>query len=108
MAGNPTSFQLLALCLLAGASVNGMQAFMYAVSAHSYPTEIRGSAVGMAQTFSRIGAVLSPTAASYFAMQPTPPVNNFFLFVAGVIVITVVSFWLIPSQIPPNRVPGTE
>jgi len=103
VAGNPTSFQLLALCLLAGASVNGMQAFMYAVSAHSYPTEIRGSAVGMAQTFSRIGAVLSPTAASYyFAMQPTPPVNNFFLFVAGVMLVTVLSFLLIPSHIPRN------
>ena len=92
-----------------GVSVNGMQAFLYAVSAHSYPTEVRGSAVGMAQTVSRIGAVISPLAAGwYFSMQPMPPVATFFLCMAGVIVITVVSFWLIPSQIPPNRVPGTE
>lgn len=101
--------ELLMLCLLLGVSVNGMQAFLYAVSAHSYPTEVRGSAVGMAQTVSRIGAVISPVAAGfYFNMRPMPTVATFFLCMAGVIVITVVSFWLIPSQIPPNRVPGTE
>jgi AAHS family 4-hydroxybenzoate transporter-like MFS transporter len=95
-----SSFQLLALCLLAGASVNGMQAFMYAVSAHSYPTEIRGSAVGMAQTFSRLGAVLSPSAASiYFAMDPAPAVSTFFMCVAAVMMLTSVSFFLIPSHI---------
>lgn len=93
--------QLFVLCLLAGASVNGMQAFLYAVSAHSYPTEVRASAVGMAQTVSRIGAVISPMVAGwYFSMEPLPPVSSFFLFMAGVIVITTVSFFLIPSHIP--------
>jgi len=92
--------ELLVLCLLAGASVNGMQAFMYAVTAHSYPTEVRGSAVGMAQTVSRIGAVTAPVlAAFYFSMDPVPPVSSFFLFMSGVIVVTVVSFYLIPSHI---------
>ena len=99
-----STLQLFALCLLAGASVNGMQAFMYAVSAHSYPTEVRGSAVGMAQTVSRIGAVLSPMAAAYyFNMEPMPSVGAFFLFMACVIIITVVSFNLIPSHIPSHR-----
>lgn len=98
--------QLFALCFVAGASVNGMQAFMYAVGAHSYPTEVRGSAVGMAQTVSRIGAVVSPMAAAYyFNMQPMPSVGAFFLFMAGVIVITVVNFFFIPSHIPRNE-PG--
>jgi len=99
-----STLHLFALCLLAGASVNGMQAFLYAVSAHSYPTEVRASAVGMAQTVSRIGAVISPmVAAYYFNMDPMPPVGDFFLFMAGVIVITTVSFFLIPSHIPRNR-----
>lgn len=102
-----STFQLFVLCMVAGASVNGMQAFMYAVSAHSYPTEVRASAVGMAQTISRIGAVISPmVAAYYFNMDPMPPVGSFFLFMAGVIVITVVSFYLIPSHIPRNRRAG--
>jgi AAHS family benzoate transporter-like MFS transporter len=99
-----SSFNILTLCLLAGASVNGMQAFMYAVSAHSYPTEIRGSAVGMAQTFSRLGAVMSPSAASiYFAMDPLPPASAFFMFVAGTMMLTVVSFFMIPTHIPKNK-----
>jgi sugar phosphate permease len=73
---------------------------MYAVSAHSYPTDIRGSAVGMAQTISRIGAVASPSVASfYFAMQPMPGVNLFFWFVAVCALVTTISFFLIPSHI---------
>lgn len=103
MTDNVVNLQLVIICLIAGASVNGMQAFMYAVSAHSYPTEIRASAVGMAQTFSRIGAVASPWAATiYFDMDPTPPVSTFLFFIAGVIVLTVTSFFLIPSHIPGN------
>jgi sugar phosphate permease len=95
---------LFIFCMLAGASVNGMQAFMYAVSAHSYPTEVRGSAVGMAQTVSRIGAVLSPAvAAAYFAMDPMPSVSAFFYFMAGVICLTVASFFFIPTHIPRTR-----
>lgn len=88
----------------AGVSFNGMQAFMYAVSAHSYPTEIRGSALGLAQTISRVGALLSPwVAQKYLGMDPLPPANLFFWFVAATAFITVVSFFLIPSHIPRNR-----
>lgn len=103
MTDNVVNLQLVIICLIAGASVNGMQAFMYAVSAHSYPTEIRAAAVGMAQTFSRIGAVASPWAATvYFDMNPTPPVSTFLFFIAGIIVLTVTSFFLIPTHIPGN------
>jgi hypothetical protein len=77
-----------------------MQAFNYAVGANSYPTEVRGSAVGMAQAFSRIGGVASSYAVPYyFAMQPVPPINKFFLVVAGVVFVVAVSFCLIPSHI---------
>ena len=104
---NPAESNVLLMSFLAGVSFNGMQAFMYAVAAHSYPTEIRGSAVGMAQTVSRIGAVLSPIVASgYLAMTPLPGVNLFFWFVAGCALITTLSFFLIPSHIP--RQPPSE
>jgi AAHS family 4-hydroxybenzoate transporter-like MFS transporter len=113
--GSPAENNVLVFSFLAGVSFNGMQAFMYAVSAHSYPTEIRGSAVGLAQTVSRIGAVLSPTVAStYLAMQPQPGVNLFFWFVAACAFITALSFFLIPSHIPrqdppePVRSPVTQ
>jgi MFS transporter, AAHS family, 4-hydroxybenzoate transporter len=99
--GSPTASSVLVASFLAGVSFNGMQAFMYAVAAHSYPTEIRGSAVGLAQTVSRVGAVLSPIVASaYLAMKPLPGVNLFFWFVAGCAFITTLSFFLIPSHIP--------
>jgi len=78
-----------------------MQAFMYAVSAHSYPTEIRGSALGLAQTVSRIGAIASPWAAQqYLGTTPLPPASTFFYILAATAFITVVSFFLIPSHIP--------
>ena len=102
--GSPTPLSIVTASFIAGASINGMQAFMYAVSAHSYPTDIRGSAVGMAQTISRIGAVASPLVASaYLAMKPLPDVNLFFWFVAGCAFVTTVSFFLIPSHIESNR-----
>jgi AAHS family 4-hydroxybenzoate transporter-like MFS transporter len=101
---NPTDATVQVLAFTVGMSINGMQAFMYAVSAHSYPTEIRGSAVGMAQTVSRVGAVLSPMVASYyFGLSPTPGVNLFFWFVAGCAFITTLSFFLIPSHIPHHK-----
>lgn len=99
--GGGSTGQILFYCLVAGAAINGMQAFMYAVAAHAYPTEIRGSAVGMAQTFSRLGGVISPMVATmYFSMQPQPGVNAFFLFVAGIAILTTISFFLIPTPIP--------
>ncbi len=60
--------------------------------------------MGLAQTVSRIGAVLSPMVASaYFAMKPLPGVELFFWFVAVCAFITTVSFFLIPSHIPTSR-----
>jgi MFS transporter, AAHS family, 4-hydroxybenzoate transporter len=101
---SPTASNVLVLSFMVGMSINGMQAFMYAVSAHSYPTEIRGSAVGMAQTVSRVGAVLSPIVASaYLGMTPLPDVNLFFWFVAICAFITTLSFFLIPSHIERHR-----
>ncbi|MEO6079187.1 MAG: MFS transporter [Steroidobacteraceae bacterium] len=98
--GSPTESNVLIFSFIAGMSFNAMQAFMYAVAAHSYPTELRGSAVGLAQTVSRTGAVLSPIVASaYLAMQPDPGVNKFFWFAAGCALVTALSFFFIPSHI---------
>jgi MFS transporter, AAHS family, 4-hydroxybenzoate transporter len=103
-AESPAPSSIKVMSFIVGMSINGMQAFMYAVSAHSYPTEIRGSAVGLAQTVSRVGAVLSPIVATgYLTMKPLPDVNLFFWFVAGCALITTLSFFLIPSHIPRNK-----
>jgi AAHS family 4-hydroxybenzoate transporter-like MFS transporter len=100
MGDAPAESKVKLFSFLAGVSFNGMQAFMYAVGAHSYPTELRGSALGLAQTVSRIGAVLSPiVCTSYLAMDPRPGMNLFFWFVAGCALITAISFFMIPSHI---------
>lgn len=96
-----SEYSLLAACFVAGAVVNGMQSYLYAVSAHSYPTEIRGAAVGMAQAFSRFGGLLAGTVPQvYFLMRPLPSIDHFFWFVAGCAVVTTASYFLIPSHIP--------
>ncbi len=102
--GTPAVSNVLIFSFIVGMSINGMQAFMYAVSAHSYPTDIRGSAVGLAQTISRVGAVLSPMVASYyFNLKPQPSESLFFWFVAGCAAITMLSFFLIPTHIPRHK-----
>jgi MFS transporter, AAHS family, 4-hydroxybenzoate transporter len=101
MLAGQSDLALLASCAIGGAVVNGMQSYIYAVSAHSYPTEIRGSAVGMAQAFSRFGGLLAGTVPQvYFRMAPVPPIDRFFWFVAACALVTTISYFLIPSHIP--------
>ena len=51
---------LLLVILLAGAFVNGVQTTMYALVAHIYPTEIRGTGVGTAVAIGRMGTYSRP------------------------------------------------
>jgi len=103
VAGGNAEVALLTSCFIGGAVVNGMQSYLYAVAAHSYPTEFRGAAIGVAQAFSRIGGLLSATVPQvYFKMIPVPPIDRFFWFVAACALVTTVSYFLIPSHIPPR------
>jgi MFS transporter, AAHS family, 4-hydroxybenzoate transporter len=105
--GGGSQFALLAACFTGGAVVNGMQSYLYAVSAHSYPTEIRGAAIGVAQAFSRFGGLLSATVPQvYFKMTPVPPIDHFFWFVAACALVTTISYFLISSHIPPRGAPA--
>ncbi|MGC1457588.1 MAG: MFS transporter [Steroidobacteraceae bacterium] len=99
--GGKSELALLGSCFIGGAVVNGMQSYLYAVSAHSYPTEIRGAAIGAAQAFSRFGGLLSGTVPQvYFTMHPVPTIDRFFWFVAVCALVTTTSYFLIPSHIP--------
>jgi AAHS family 4-hydroxybenzoate transporter-like MFS transporter len=95
----PAGTQLFVLICIAGMSLNGMQMFLYAVGAHSYPTYIRASAVGCAQAVSRIGGVASSAVASgVFAMGMA--MGQFFYILAGVIVVVAISFFSLRTHIP--------
>ncbi len=104
--GGHSDIALLSSCFVGGAVINGMQSYLYAVSAHSYPTEIRGAAIGVAQAFSRLGGLLSATVPQvYFKMVPVPPIDRFFWFVAVCALVTTISYFLIPSHIPATGKP---
>lgn len=93
------SLLLLALVMVAGACLNGMQAFLYAVAAHSYPTNVRATGVGSAAAVARVGGVLSSVVGSaFFALGLSLAV--FFYVLAAVIVATAISFFCLRSHIP--------
>jgi AAHS family 4-hydroxybenzoate transporter-like MFS transporter len=62
MVAPPASFALMALMIVVGALLNGVQTTMYALAVHVYPTEVRGTGLGTAVAFGRIGNVLAPWA----------------------------------------------
>jgi AAHS family 4-hydroxybenzoate transporter-like MFS transporter len=55
---------LLAMILVTGGLINGVQTTMYALAAHVYPTDIRSTGVGMAVAIGRIGNVAAAYAGS--------------------------------------------
>jgi MFS transporter, AAHS family, 4-hydroxybenzoate transporter len=61
----PAPLMLLALMVLGGALLNGVQTTMYALAANVYPTEVRGTGVGTAVAFGRIGNVLAAYVGNY-------------------------------------------
>ena len=84
-----------------------MQAFVYAVGAHSYPTFIRASGVGTAQTVSRLGGIISGIAGgAYVAMSPRPSVSYYFYVIGAAALIVVISFFSLRTHIQPNRGSG--
>ena len=60
----PASLMLMTVMIVTGALLNGVQTTMYALAAHVYPTEIRGTGVGVAVAFGRIGNVLAAPVAN--------------------------------------------
>lgn len=57
--GAPGTGAVVALIFVLGVAVTGMQNGMYILSAHLYPTAVRGTGVGAALTVARLGAVAS-------------------------------------------------
>jgi AAHS family 4-hydroxybenzoate transporter-like MFS transporter len=55
----PASIVLMGMVILSGGLLNGVQTTMYALATHVYPTSVRGTGVGTAVAFGRIGNVLA-------------------------------------------------
>ena len=56
---SPASLALMAMMVLTGALLNGVQTTMYTLAANVYPTEIRATGVGAAVAFGRIGNAMA-------------------------------------------------
>ena len=63
--GAQTVFAVLAMLAWTGGLINAVQTTMYALAAHVYPTGIRGTGVGTAVAFGRVGGVVAPYAGSW-------------------------------------------
>jgi AAHS family 4-hydroxybenzoate transporter-like MFS transporter len=97
---SPASFGLMALMVLSGALLNGVQTTMYALAAHVYPTEIRGTGVGAAVAFGRIGNSMASYVGNYSARVGGNA--GYFSSWAVCMGLVFVSLALIRRHIPPT------
>jgi AAHS family 4-hydroxybenzoate transporter-like MFS transporter len=103
----PASVLLMILIVVAGALLNGVQTTMYALAAHVYPTEIRGTGVGSAVAFGRIGNVV----ASYVGNGALDRGGNPLYFTSWAVMMGLVlaSLAVVRRHIAPGGdVPGTR
>jgi AAHS family 4-hydroxybenzoate transporter-like MFS transporter len=63
--GAQSVLSVLAMLAWTGGLINAVQTTMYALAAHVYPTAIRGTGVGTAVAFGRVGGVVAPYAGSW-------------------------------------------
>jgi AAHS family 4-hydroxybenzoate transporter-like MFS transporter len=97
----PAPISLIALMIIAGALLNGVQTTMYALATHVYPTEIRGTGVGAAVAFGRIGNVLAARVGNYALDKGGNPA--YFLSWAVTMAIVGVTLAAIRRHIPRSQ-----
>lgn len=69
----PMTPGLIAMFALTGGLLNAVQTTMYALAAHVYPTEIRGTGVGTAVAVGRIGNVVASYVGAFALDRGGPP-----------------------------------
>ena len=91
---------LMGVMALAGACVNAVQIGMFSVAANVYPTQCRSTGVGWSLAFARFGGIVSSFAgAAFFSMGMQP--QQFFLFIAGTLAVTLVGVAVLRRHISP-------
>jgi AAHS family 4-hydroxybenzoate transporter-like MFS transporter len=94
---NPADTSLLfVMILVIGCLLNAVQTTMYALAANVYPTEVRGTGVGIAVGVGRIGHVLSAYVGAWaLAGGPT----RYFLSISGTMALVFISLALVKRHI---------
>jgi AAHS family 4-hydroxybenzoate transporter-like MFS transporter len=94
---NDTLF-LMVMLLLTGGLLNAVQTTMYALAAHVYPTEIRGTGVGFAVAVGRIGNVLAGFVGNYALERGGSP--GYFTSMAILMGIVFLSLAAVRRHVP--------
>ncbi len=94
---NDTLF-LMVMLLLTGGLLNAVQTTMYALAAHVYPTDIRGTGVGFAVAVGRIGNVLAGYVGAYALDSGGPP--GYFTSMAILMGIVFLSLAAVGRHVP--------
>jgi AAHS family 4-hydroxybenzoate transporter-like MFS transporter len=92
--------QTMVLFAITGALMNAVQATMYALAAHVFPTSIRGTGVGTTVAIGRVGNVLASYVGSWALVAGGPPL--FFSAWAAALAIVFVGLACIRRHIPPS------
>lgn len=92
--------QTMVLFGITGALMNAVQAPMYALAAHVFPTSIRGTGLGTTVAIGRVGNILASYVASWAILAGGPPL--FFTTWAAALTTVFVALALIRRHIPPS------
>jgi MFS transporter, AAHS family, 4-hydroxybenzoate transporter len=93
--------RLIVFFAITGGLLNAVQTTMYALAAHVYPTEIRGTGVGAVVGFGRIGNTLASYAGNFALDRGGPP--GYFSSWAVTMAVVFASLALVRRHIPPNQ-----
>jgi AAHS family 4-hydroxybenzoate transporter-like MFS transporter len=100
----PMTPALLAMFAVTGGLLNAVQTTMYALAAHVYPTQIRGTGVGTAVAVGRTGNVLAPYVGA-FALDHGGP-SAFFAAWAVAMTAVAGSLALVRRHVPRPILPA--
>jgi len=89
---------------VSGALLNAVQATMYALAAHVYPTPIRGTGVGVTVATGRLGNVAASYVGSWALSAGGP--SLYFQMWAAAMALVFVFLALIRRHIPPTILRG--
>ena len=93
------SFITLILFCVIGFGIQGGFIGLYAVAARIYPTEIRGTGIGWAIRFGRLGAILGPFIGGLLISNGASLHFNFISFAIPVAVAGVVTLFIKSSNV---------
>lgn len=96
--GPQASVLVFVMLAWTGGLINAVQTTMYALAAHVYPTSIRGTGVGTAIAFGRIGGVISPTLGAW--ALDTGGNARYFGIIAGTMTLAFAALASVRRHVP--------